>query len=103
MKPTSTGMNLYLRVLSCELNFIHGLFILYPARSLNPILMPRYEAAVEKRTYTETLLVGIPGVSVFSTKEMLASTTAAISRLSQPVDVNVPITEKMQESYLEIQ
>lgn len=36
-----------------------------PQASLNPSLVPKYRAAVEKRVYLDALLVGIPDASVF--------------------------------------
>ncbi|MBE9158233.1 DUF4058 family protein [Nodosilinea sp. LEGE 06152] len=43
---------------------VHAWLIVQLARTLNPVLQPKYRAAVEQRVYTDALLVGIPDVSV---------------------------------------
>ncbi len=44
---------------------VHSWLIVELARSLNPSLVPKYRATVEKRVYLDALLVGIPDASVF--------------------------------------
>lgn len=84
---------------------IHSWLIVQLARSLNPRLAPKYRAAVEQRVYSESLLVGIPDVSISPspgpTAETLqqSNTTATATR---PIRVNVPIPEETTERYLEI-
>jgi len=80
---------------------VHAWLMVLLARSLNPLLTPRYRAAVEKRVYTDAVLVGIPDVSVFQT-DTDPRPTASTQVLSQPMQVNVPMSEEVQESYLEI-
>jgi hypothetical protein len=60
MTPNFTGMNPYLEnpALWSE---IHSWLIIELARYLNPSLIPKYRAAVEKWVYLDALLVGIPG------------------------------------------
>jgi hypothetical protein len=70
------------------------------ARHLNPVLKPKYRAAVEQRVYTDSLLVGIPDVSVFQSKPGSAQTTT--TTLSKPIKVNLPMAEEVKETYLEI-
>jgi hypothetical protein len=63
MTPNFPGMNPYLE--NPELwSEVHFGLIAVLARSLNAIITPKYRAAVEKRVYSDTLLVGIPDVSV---------------------------------------
>lgn len=89
------GMNPYLENpdLWTEVHF--GLISVL-ARSLNRMITPKYRAAVEKRVYSDTLLVAIPDVSV--TQQIRTAT----GTLSQPILVTVPLTEEVQERYLEI-
>lgn len=100
MQPAFIGMNPYLE--DPELwTEVHAWLMVLLARSLNPLLTPRYRAAVEKRVYTDAVLVGIPDVSVFQT-DTDPLPTASTQVLSQPMQVNVPMSEEVQESYLEI-
>jgi Protein of unknown function (DUF4058) len=70
--------------------------------SLNPQLTPKYRAAVEKRVYTDTVLVGIPDVSVFSKSRTPAKVATATLIATTPQRVAVPMIEEVQKSYLEI-
>ena len=105
MPPKFPGMNPYLEnpQLWSEVHF--GL-IAVMARSLNAVITPRYRAAVEKRVYADSLLVGIPDVAIFqrgigATNSPL-SATLPTATLSKPVAVTVPVTEETQERFLEI-
>ncbi|MBD2777776.1 DUF4058 family protein [Iningainema tapete] len=101
MKPTFPGMNPYLE--NPELwSEVHSWLIVLLARKLNPILTPKYRAAVEKRVYSDSLLVGIPDITVFRSKKEESRLTATTTTLSQPLKVNVPMTEEVRENYLEI-
>ncbi|MEC4813424.1 MAG: DUF4058 family protein [Scytonema sp. PMC 1069.18] len=101
MKPTFPGMNPYFE--NPELwSEVHSWLIVLLARSLNPLLTPKYRAAVEKRVYSDSLLVGIPDVSVFQTKLPASQRATTAKTLSQPLKVNVPMTEEVRENYLEI-
>lgn len=100
MKPEFPGMNPYLEDPDLWPE-VHSWLIVLLARSLNPQLTPKYRAAIEKRVYTDSLLVGIPDVSIFQTQDNNALKSATTT-LSQPVKVNVPVMEEIQESYLEI-
>ncbi|MBD2577476.1 DUF4058 family protein [Oscillatoria sp. FACHB-1406] len=102
MAPSFPGMNPYLEnpSLSSE---VHSWLIVELARSLNPLLVPKYRAAVEKRVYLDTLLVGIPDASVFQqTPESEPSCVVTTGVLSKPILVTVPLTEEITERYLEI-
>ena len=70
------------------------------ARSLNPVLIPKYRAAVEKRVYSDLLLVGIPDATVFQAKPDQAR--PATLSTAQPVTVTLPVIEEIREHYLEI-
>ncbi|WP_254721654.1 DUF4058 family protein [Kovacikia minuta] len=72
------------------------------ARSLNSRITPKYRAAVEKRVYSDAVLVGIPDASVFQRGEKLDQSRTATETLSEPLTVNLPVTEEVQERYLEI-
>jgi Protein of unknown function (DUF4058) len=58
MTPNFPGMNPYLEnpALWSE---VHSWLIVELARELNPSLIPKYRAAVEKRVYMDSLLVGM--------------------------------------------
>jgi hypothetical protein len=101
MKPQFPGMNPYLENpdLWTEVHF--GLISVL-ARSLNTVITPKYRAAVEKRVYSDSLLVGIPDVSVAQRGREPIQTKASTETLSQPVLVTVPLTEEVQERYLEV-
>lgn len=100
MQPFFPGMNPYLE--DPELwTEVHAWLMVLLARSLNPLLTPKYRAAVEKRVYTDALLVGIPDVSVFQANTE-SRPSASTQVLSQPVQVNVPMREEVQERLVSI-
>ncbi|MCY7284970.1 MAG: DUF4058 family protein, partial [Cyanobacteria bacterium CAN_BIN43] len=108
-QPKFPGMNPYLE--NPELwSEVHFGLISVLARSLNAVITPKYRAAVEKRDYADSLLDGIPDVSVFQRSSDTQSdpkTTAAepqrtTATLSEPLVVTVPIAEETQERFLEI-
>jgi hypothetical protein len=102
MEPKFPGMNPYLE--NPELwSEVHSWLIVQLARFLNPLIAPKYRAAVEKRVYSDSLLVGIPDVSVSRRERPFAPTQGtAVGVLNQPLKVLVPVTEEVRESYLEI-
>lgn len=102
MEPSFPGMNPYLENPSLW-SEVHSWLIVQLARSLNPSLIPKYRAAVEKRVYDDALLVGIPDASVFQQNpEAVSSAVVATGVLSKPIRVTVPLTEEITERYLEI-
>jgi Protein of unknown function (DUF4058) len=101
MKPNFPGMNPYLEDPEIWVE-LHSWLIVQLARSLNPQLTPKYRAAVEKRVYSDTVLVGIPDVSVFSKSKTQTDFATATLTASTPQRVSVPMIEEVQESYLEI-
>jgi hypothetical protein len=95
------GMNPYLE--NPELwSEVHFGLIAALARSLNAVITPKYRAAVEKRVYSDALLVGIPDVSVFHKGADVAPSNRATVMLSEPLAVTVPMMEEVQERFLEI-
>ena len=101
MQPKFPGMNPYLE--NPELwSEVHFGLIAVLARSLNAVITPKYRAAVEKRVYADSLLVGIPDVSVFGAGTEAAQAQRTTATLSEPLVVTVPIVEETQERFLEI-
>ena len=103
MKLHFPGMNPYLEnpTLWSE---VHSWLIIELARSLNPSLIPKYRAAVEKRVYMDSLLVGIPDASVFqqNPETSRAPNRVTTGVLTKPIRVTLPLTEQITERYLEI-
>jgi hypothetical protein len=88
---------------------VHSRLIVAIADALNPQLMPKYRAAIDRRVYDlegeEALLIGIPDVTVErrSGSESAAKTTVAVMIPStSPVKVKVPMPIEIRESYLQI-
>lgn len=101
MTPNFPGMNPYLE--HPELwTEVHSWLIVELARFLNPLLVPKYRVAVEKRVYSDSLLIGIPDVSVFQRGSEVPTTGGTTSTLNRPIKVTVPTPEEVRESYLEI-
>lgn len=101
MKPLFPGMNPYLENPNLWTEVHFGLISVL-ARSLNAVITPKYRAAVEKRVYADTLLIGIPDVSVAQRGQEPLKARTSTEMLSEPVTVTVPLTEEVQERYLEI-
>ena len=101
MRSRFPGMNPYLE--NPELwSEVHFGLISVLARSLNALITPKYRAAVEKRVYTDSLLVGIPDVAIFQQGTETAESQGTTATLSEPLVVTVPIAEENQERFLEI-
>lgn len=110
-RPNFPGMNPYLERPDIWPEIHYGL-ISGLMRSLNPLLNPKYRAAVDKRTYLDSVLVGIPDTTVIqsanssgleqpspSASSELQSSTVV---LSKPEIVSVPMLEEVTERFLEI-
>lgn len=69
---------------------------------LNRQVTPKYRAAVEKRVYEESILVGIPDVSIVRQPLEDRTNLATTATLSQPILVALPESEMVVERYLEI-
>jgi Protein of unknown function (DUF4058) len=101
------GMNPYLE--HPELwSEVHSRLIVAIADDLADHLSNQYRVAIEKRTYfsgeDESLLVGIPDVSVVSKQpeSSPSSMTATLTPPVEPITVTLPMAEEVQERYLEI-
>ena len=102
MTPNFPGMNPYLEHPNVW-SEVHSWLIVELARSLNPALLPNYRAAVEKRVYLDSVLVGIPDASIFQQNPNVnLNVNAATGVLSKPVRVTIPLAEEITERYLEI-
>ncbi|BAY25171.1 hypothetical protein NIES2100_49770 [Calothrix sp. NIES-2100] len=108
MRSPFPGMNPYLEYPELWPE-VHHWIITAIAESLVPQLRPKYRVAVEKRVYQVTdensVLVGIPDVSVgrsLTKTEAELSSVAVASSPVKPITVNVPIPEEVREGYLEV-
>ena len=98
---------------------VHKRLIVEIADSLNPLLLPKYYAAIDERTYMdmpeETILIGIPDVSVTAKSKNKKSenrksenrtgdrhNSQATATIAQPKVVTLPFPEEVTEGYLEI-
>jgi Protein of unknown function (DUF4058) len=88
------GMNPYLENSEIWSEF-HSRMIVAIADAIDDCLSRDYRVAVEKR-----VLVGIPDVSVTATPNKNSETN--IATIVQPVNVEIPIAEEVQERFLEI-
>ncbi len=101
------GMNPYLEnpELWAE---VHSRLIIAIADAIAPQLRPKYRVAVEKRVYQmtdeNTILVGIPDVSVSSSTKTRddSSNIAVASPPAKPVNVTLSMPEEVREGYLEV-
>jgi hypothetical protein len=96
------GMNPFLENSELWSEF-HSRIIVAIADALAENLSREYRVAVEKRIYLdqgdETVLIGIPDVSVIVAPSPATSSTAT---LEAPITVEIPLSEEVQERYLEI-
>ncbi|MFB2878902.1 DUF4058 family protein [Floridanema aerugineum] len=107
MSSPFPGMNPYLE--DPELwSEVHHRLITAIADALAPSLRPKYYVAIEKRTYLsnieDSVLVGIPDVTVFSRglKKSETRSTLTIPSQTEAVTVTIPQPEEIRESYLAI-
>lgn len=107
MNSPFTGMNPYLEnpVFWSE---VHHRLITAIADTIEKNIPPQYRVAIEQRTYlsddSDSLLVGIPDVSVFSqqTSPQQHSSIAIQTSTSEGITVMIPLPEHITEKYLEI-
>ena len=108
MRSPLPGMNPYLE--DPELwPEVHSRLIVAIADVIAPHVRPKYRVAIEKRVYQVTdensVLVGIPDVSVgrsLTKTEAEISSVAVASPPVKPITVNVPMPEEVREGYLEV-
>lgn len=87
---------------------VHHLLIGVLAETLNSQLLPKYRVAVEKRVYQtsaeDTLLVGIPDVSIAKLRESPPPSprNQFTATLAKPVSVTLPMPLEIKEGYLEV-
>ena len=90
---------------------VHHRLITAIAINLAPPLRPKYQVAIEKRTYLAALednvMVGIPDATIYSRQKENLQPPAQTSSyptttLPTPVQVEVPMLEEVREGYLEI-
>lgn len=84
---------------------VHSRLLVAIADYLGPQLRPKYRVAIEKRVYEDTignLLVGRPDVSVLQTPSENLRPPANSTAVMEPVIVELPMPEEIQERYLEI-
>ncbi|MBU7582883.1 MAG: DUF4058 family protein [Nostoc sp. TH1S01] len=97
------GMNPYLQNSEIWSEF-HSRMIVAIADALDDCLSRDYRVAVEKRVYLseagESILVGIPDISVTTTSNQNLETSFAT--VVQPVNIEIPIAQEVQERFLEI-
>ncbi|WP_035987677.1 DUF4058 family protein [Leptolyngbya sp. KIOST-1] len=101
MVPSFPGMNPYLEAPDLWPE-VHAWLIVQLARTLNPRLRPKYRAAIEQRVYTDSLLVGIPDVSVVEQPRPQPAAPKPTATLRQPITVSLPMPEEVRETYVEI-
>lgn len=101
------GMNPYLEN-PAFWSEVHNRLIVNLADFLAPQIPPQYRVAIEQRTYlsdeTDSVLLGLPDVSVFSQQKdtKLTASTATYPDTSEAVTITMPVPEPIKESYLEI-
>ena len=85
---------------------VHSRLIVAIADNLAPNLHPNYYAAIEKRTYLDTpedsILIGIPDVSITSRPPERKTESSTTITLPQAEIVTLPLPEEVTERYLEI-
>jgi hypothetical protein len=99
------GMNPYLEnpVFWAE---VHHRLITAIADNIEENIPPQYRVAIEQRTYlsdgSDSVLVGIPDVSVFSqpTPPQQYSSTTTQAATSEGITVMIPLPEYITENYL---
>jgi len=76
------------------------------ADALDTLLSRDYRVAVEKRVYLsqddERLLIGIPDVAITSSQPKPPLPTESLIAVAEPLTVELPAVEEVQERYLEI-
>ncbi len=87
---------------------VHNRLIIAIANAIESNLSRKYRVAIEKRTYTslpeDSIIVGIPDISVISKKSNTNQTpsTITIPDSGEYLTVTLPTPQEVRESYLEI-
>ena len=111
MSSPFPGMNPYLEQPAIWQEF-HSRLIVAIADELGPKLRPKYRVAVEKRVYedanNDVTFIGRPDTTVFQAMPDIGSppplfaTSTSSTMIAEPVMVEVPMPEEIQERYLEV-
>ncbi|MDJ0737040.1 MAG: DUF4058 family protein [Nostocaceae cyanobacterium] len=109
MNSPFPGMNPYLEN-SVFWSEVHHRLITAIADTIEENIPPQYRVAIEQRTYlsddSDSVLVGIPDVSVFSQQQQISpqqySSAASQISTSEGITVMIPLPENITENYLEI-
>jgi hypothetical protein len=103
MSSPFPGMNPYLEAPALW-SEVHSWLIVELARMLNQQIRPKYRAAVEKRVYEESILVGVPDVSIVrqAVAVPVKSEATATATLSQPILVALPESAMTVERYIAV-
>ena len=85
---------------------VHSRLIVAIADALNPQILPRYRAAIERRIYDisgdEAILIGLPDVTVEQRTPRPESANVAVITPTNPRKVRVPMPIEVRESYLQV-
>ncbi len=91
---------------------VHHWLITLIAETLVPQVRPKYRVAIEKRIYEisqpeessngNSLLVGIPDVSIHRQSAQQPSSHQSTTAVAQPQTVTLPMPEQVKQAYLEI-
>lgn len=91
---------------------VHHWLITLIAEALVPQVRPKYRVAIEKRIYEisqpeessngNSLLVGIPDVSIHRQSAKAEITSQSATVVAQPQTVMLPMPEEIKQAYLEI-
>jgi hypothetical protein len=106
MQNPFPGMNPYLEQAEFWSDF-HGQLIATCAQVLAPQLLPKYRVVTDKWTYkiTNAAMIGIgrPDINIQRNRDiaLMPATTQTIA-LPQPISVQIPFPEEVQQSYLEV-
>lgn len=105
-RPAFPGMNPYFEDPGIWPEVQTGL-IWNMGKAFNAQITPKYRAAVEKRVYSDALLIGIPDVAVYqksaaTSPEETAAQQTATATLSQPEQVTLTILSEIRERFIEI-
>ena len=95
------GMNPYLERPDIWPEIHYGL-ISGLMRTLNPLLNPKYRAAVDKRVYLDAVFVGIPDSTVVRQTADRITNSTLTAVVSKPERVVVPMLEEVTERFVEI-
>jgi hypothetical protein len=100
------GMNPYLEQ-PLHWQEVHSRLMIAIADALNPQILPKYRAALDRRVYQidgdDAILIGIPDVTVERYPAAASSPVAVISPPAMPLKVFVPMPLEHRESFLQVQ